>query len=121
MSCNQDKLLPIRKTIGIIAGIYKCSCKLFVQRVVILNLINYPIQSVNNSVSGYYDFIFGDPFRQKVGFTQWSRSKIIFSDSTGDLTIHLFRPRGIYIMGAQTRLNMSNRNLLIKCCKCRRC
>ena len=45
---------------------------------------------------------------------------MIFGDSSGDLSIHLFGPRGVDVVGAKPGFHMTDRDLLIECGKSRR-
>ena len=47
-----------------------------------------------------------------------SRSKVQRRDLTGQLAVHFLRERRIFVVGAQTSLNMADRNFVVERCEC---
>ena len=47
-----------------------------------------------------------------------SRSKVQRRNLTGQLAVHFLRERRIFVVGAQTGLNMADRNFVVERCEC---
>ena len=57
-------------------------------------------------------------FFLQILLTEGGGGKVVCGNAPCNLTIHLLRPRTVDVVGAQTSLNMTYRNLLIESSKC---
>ena len=114
VACNQHKFLSSIKTGYIVTCILEHIDLLISKGFVTLEFINNHMEGIYHCIAGNEDLAVGFLFLQ-VMFTERSWSKIVGSDTSGNLAVHFLRPRTVYVVGAKTCLNMTNGNLLVEC------
>ena len=75
-----------------------------------VNGVYYRIAADQNAI--------GDLFTCQIVAIACGRCKMQIGNLADQLAVHLFRERRVFIVGAQTGFYMSDRDLVIKCCKC---
>ena len=78
------------------------------------DFIHHPIEGIDYGIARNGNLRLSHIFSQQVLTAQGRRSKMPGGYATGELTVHLLRPRAVDIVGAQTGLDMPYRNLGIE-------
>ena len=116
MPCNQNKFLAISKTSNVIAS-FKQNLILFsTKRTICLEFLYNHVESIYNSVTCYENFTM-NIFFLEILFRKRSWCKVIISNTTYNLAVHLLWPWRIKVMSAKACLYMTYRNLCIECSK----
>ena len=72
------------------------------------------MQGVNYGVASNSNLLFTHILMEQVLSAESCRSEVVSGNASGNLTIHLFRPRTIDVVGAKSSFNMCHWYLLIE-------
>ena len=82
-----------------------------------ISMIDRISQGVDNGVPGDKNAIPGDAFPQQMLPAQRSRGKEQIAQPICQLSVHFLRKRAVFVVAAQARLHMPDRDLMIVGCK----
>ena len=113
VACDKHQFSAVVKTAYVVA----CLCEHFFllcgKNLVVRQFVNNHVERVDNGVARN-DNLSLHFFLLEVAFRKRGRSEVERRDAARQLTVHLFRPRRIDVVGAQSRFHVPDRNLLIK-------
>ena len=110
---NQHEFLAVVKTSDIVTGILQDIDLLIGKGFVALEFIHYHVKGIDDGIAGDEDLAMG-LFLQEVLLTERGRRKVVGGNASGNLTIHLLRPRTVNVVGSESGFDMANGDLLIE-------
>ena len=116
MASDENELLAIGKSCYVIACFKKDFVLLFSKGGIALELIDNHVEGIDNGVAGDEDLAEG-VLCLEVGLREWSWREVVGGNATCYLTVHLLWPWAVEVVGAETCLNVTDRNLCIEGCK----
>ena len=113
MAGDEDKFLAAVKAGDVVAGGFEHIDLLIGKSFVALEFIDHHVKRVDDRVAGDEDLSMG-LFLLEVLLAEGRRGEIVGGDATGNLSVHLLRPRAIDVVRPETCLNMAHRDLLVE-------
>ena len=115
MSGDEHERTAVGKAVDIVAGKAEHFFKLCIERTVVFDAVDYPIEGIDDGVACNGDMGIVDVFLQQVLTAECCRSEVVGSDAAGNLAVHLFGPRAEDVVRAESGFYVSNGDLLIEC------
>ena len=116
VASDENEFLAVGKSCYIISSFKKDFVLLFSKGGVVLQLIHYHMEGIDNGIASDIDIAMSFLLLQ-VLLRERRWREVIGSNTTRNLAVHLFRPWAIYIMCAKSCFHVSYWNLSIECSK----
>ena len=113
VASDENEFLAVGKSCYIISSFKKDFVLLFSKGGVVLQLIHYHMEGIDNGIASDIDIAMSFLLLQ-VLLRERRWREVIGSNTTRNLAVHLFRPWAIYIMCAKSCLHVSYWNLCIE-------
>ncbi len=113
MAGDEDEFLSVMQSGYIVACIHQHLDLLVGEGFVAVELIDDPVEGVDDSVAGDEDLAVS-LFFLEVLLAEGRRGEVVAGNAAGDLAVHFFGPGAVDVVGAQTGFDVADGDLLVK-------
>lgn len=112
---DEHEASAVFQPVGVVAAAEEFGSEFFSEACVVPDFVDHPVEGVDDGVAGDGDGAVGDVFFEQVFAAEGGGREVVGGDASRQLAVHLFGPRAVDVVGAESCFDVSDGYLPVEC------